>query len=126
MKTYLLTLLLLAAPASAFAADDCAKNADACSGGGRKLSPFVEASLSEMKPAAVADTKKAELKQPAARAVKHEPAPEVSTGTAASAAPAAPAEKQDLSSPLWLVFVGGSLAGLYLYLGAGRKRSRRK
>ncbi|MDD2805208.1 MAG: hypothetical protein PHV33_06605 [Elusimicrobiales bacterium] len=123
MKNFLLTLLLLS-PCAALAADDCARSADACSAGAKRLSPFAAASLSEPRPAAVAAAKKAELKQaPAPKEAPAAAAQEVST--AAAPAPAVPA-RQDLSSPAWLVFVAGALAGLYFYLRGGSKRGRRK
>lgn len=121
MKKYLITLLLLPALAGAQTPSDCEKNLDACSGGSKKLSPFVQASLGERQPPAPA----AALKHKAV--LKAAPAPAVSSAPAAEL----PAERPEparngLSSPLWLVFVGGSLAGLYFYLQGGRRRGRRK
>lgn len=137
MKTLSL-LLLLALPAAA--AEDCAKNADACAGGKKAASPFTAASLSEMKPA---PAKKApELKPaPEKKAPEPKPAtekrlPDQAPAAEAAAAPAAPeagtapvpppAQRRELSSPLWLLFVGGALAGLYFYLrGSARKGGRK-
>ena len=119
MIKYLLPLLLALAPA-ARAAEDCSKSLDACAGG-KVSSPFAAASLREPLPPASPGSggKKAALRQAAPPAAEAEPAQ----------APAAPEPKpagEQLGSPLWLLFVGGVLAGLYFYLGAGRKKGRRK
>lgn len=124
-------LLLLALPAAVPAADNCAKNADACAGGKKISSPFAAASLAEIKQGRI--KKEPELK-PAAR--KKAPEPEPVPGPAAQeAAPAAstaavaaaqlPVQAKELSSPFWLFFVGGSLAGLYFYLRGGARKGRR-
>jgi hypothetical protein len=124
MKTCALLLLLISCPAYA-AAEDCAKNADACSGGSLKSSPFVQASLRENLPPAPPAAK-------AKRAVMREAAPPaVAASSAPVPAPApvsAPAQdgKPGMSSPLWLLFVAAVLAGLYLYLGAGRRKGRKR
>lgn len=121
MKNLLLPLALLLLPCAAPAAEDCAKSTEACAAGAKQLSPFAAASLAETKPARPAPV----LKQGAAPKEDPAAAPaEVSTAPA-PAAPAAPAS-QDLSSPAWMVFVAGALAGLYFYLRGGAKRGRRK
>ena len=121
-------LLLLALPVSAPADDSCAKNSDACSGGKKQFSPFAAASLSEMERAQ--DARRPELKPgPVKKEPELEPAPEKKAGAPqASAVPqaASAAAARELSSPLWLFFVGGSLAGLYFYLRGGSRKGRRK
>lgn len=128
MIKYLLPLLLALTPA-ARAAGDCSKNSDACVGT-KVSSPFAAASLREPLPPAAPGSggKKAALRQAAPA-----PAPAVTAPPAATEEePAPPAEPEtrpageQLGSPLWLLFVGGVLAGLYFYLGAGRKKGRRK
>ncbi|HAN03870.1 MAG TPA: hypothetical protein DCW72_07610 [Elusimicrobia bacterium] len=118
MTKYLLPLLLALCPA-AYAAENCAKNSDACVGT-KVSSPFAAASLREPLPPAAPGSggKKAALRQAA-------PAPAAEPVQAPAEPEAKPAGEQ-LGSPLWLLFVGGVLAGLYFYLGAGRKKGRRK
>lgn len=121
MKKYLLTLLLLPALAAAQTSSDCAKNLDACSSGSKKLSPFAQASLGEPSPPAPVAARQHKA------VLKAAPAPAVSSSPAAvpPAEPPPPAPG-GLASPLWLLFVGGALAGLYFYLQGGRRRGRRK
>ncbi|MHB0994913.1 MAG: hypothetical protein ACYC2I_00945 [Elusimicrobiales bacterium] len=119
MKLKALALALLL-PACAAAAEDCAKNADACSAGRKTLSPFLAASAAEPEAAKPAPPlRKASLRQ----------AP-VSTAPAAGEIPAAPAPAAapgpQASSPAWVLLVIAGLAGLYYYLGGGRRRGRRK
>lgn len=118
MKLKALALLLLL-PAFAAAAEDCAKNADACAAGKKTLSPFLSASAAEPEaPRPAPPLKKAALRQAAAStapASAEVPAP----------VPAAPAGPQ-ASSPAWLLLVIAGLAGLYYYLAGGRHRGRRK
>ncbi|PKM98465.1 MAG: hypothetical protein CVU79_03160 [Elusimicrobia bacterium HGW-Elusimicrobia-3] len=123
MIKYLLPLMLALCPA-ARAAEDCSKSLDACAGS-KVTSPFAAASLREPLPPASPGSggKKAALRQAAPAAVPA--APEAEPAQAPVAPEARPVSEQ-LGSPLWLLFVGGVLAGLYLYLGAGRKRGRRK
>lgn len=124
-------LLLLALPAAVPAADDCAKNADACAGGKKISSPFAAASLAELKQGRI--KKEPELKPaPRRKAPELKPAPEPAAqeaapaaSTAAAAELPAPAAAKELSSPFWLFFVGGSLAGLYFYLRGGARKGRR-
>lgn len=122
MIKYLIPLLLALAPA-ARAAEDCAKGLDACAGT-KVSSPFAAASLREPLPPAAPGSggKKAALRQA-------EPAAEAAAPVAEPAQPVEPETRpagEQLGSPLWLLFVGGVLAGLYFYLGAGRRRGRRK
>lgn len=119
MKLKALALLLLL-PACAAAAEDCAKNADACSAGRKTLSPFLAATAAEPEPAKPApQSKKSAAPRQAA----------VSTAPAAVDVPApgpeAPAGRQK-SSPAWVLLVIAGLAGLYFYLSGGRSRGRRK
>lgn len=126
MIKYLLPLLLALAPA-ARAAEDCSKGLDACSGT-KVSSPFAAASLREPLPPAAPGSggKKAALRQAApAAGTAAETAPEAAPAAEPAAPETRPAGEQ-LGSPLWLLFVGGVLAGLYFYLGAGRKKGRRK
>lgn len=129
MKKLILPFLL--APFCALpltAAEDCAKNLDACAGGKKSASPFVEASLREAAPPAPVKNPApapaaAKSAAPAARAA----AQPAEAPAAAAAPPAAPADgKEPLSNPLWLLFVGGVLAAVYLYLAAGRRKGRKK
>lgn len=122
MKIRVLTLLLLL-PVCAAAAEDCAKNADACAASGKSASPFLQAAAAEPVPAPQ-PKKTARRRAPALvpAAVSTAPAAvEVSTG-----ALPAPAEKGTASSPLWLILVASGLLGLYAYLNGGRRRGRRK
>lgn len=125
MIKYLLPLLLALCPA-ARAAGDCSKNSDACVGT-KVASPFAAASLREPLPPAAPGSggKKAALRQAEPAAPAAEPSPEAAPAAAPVEPGAKPAGEQ-LGSPLWLLFVGGVLAGLYFYLGAGRKKGRRK
>lgn len=128
MKKIALTLVFLL-PVFAAAADDCAKNSDACAAGSRKLSPFMQA-VSAAENGAARAAAAPELKQGRAPRKASMRQAAVSTAPAAveisSAAPAGPAEGGRRSSPLWLLVVAGGLAGLYFYLGGGRRRGRRK
>ena len=120
IATLLLVLLL---PCAAAYAEDCAKNSDACSAANKKLSPFLEASAAEQKPPAPASgpLKRTSLRQAEVRQPAIVPAP------AEPAAPsAAPAASRNVSSPLWLLFVCGGVAGLYFYLRGGARRGRKK
>lgn len=127
-------LLLLVLPAAAFAGDDCAKSADACAGGKRSASPFVAASLAEMKQGKIrkapelrpAPPKKTPELKPAPKPAEQPAAPAASTAAVPAAALPAPAAAKELSSPFWLFFVGGSLAGLYFYLRGGARKGGRK
>ena len=107
-------------PSSCLHAEDCAKNSDACSAGTKKLSPFIEASMSgsSRAPVAQAGVKKREA------AVKPAPAaaPEVP-----SAAPAVPSgQGGNISSPAWLLLVAGGIAMLSFYLRGGNKKRKKK
>jgi hypothetical protein len=120
MKKIIFTLLL--ACCAALNAEDCSKSTDACTAGGKKtiLSPFLAASSQPLKaaPAAAPAVK-------AAPAVP--PAPEVPAPAAPAAAPAPLQDRAgNISSPLWLLLVGGGLAGLYFYLGGKKKKGKRK
>lgn len=127
--TQLLLTLLLSLPAAA--AGDCDKNpADACAKGSGARSPFQQASLNEPLPAALPVKKRAELKP-----APEKPAAPKAAEPAPAAAPQAEAAAQEphgspasapMSSPLWLFFVGGSLALLYLYLREGARKRGRK
>jgi hypothetical protein len=116
MKKLSLSLLLLPLLCAGLpAAEDCAKSRDACSGAAKKSSPFLDASLRETP--APAKAAPAILREaPAAAAT--EPSP------AAAEEPAA--GKRPLSSPLWTLFAGAVLAGVYFYLAAGRKKGRKR
>jgi hypothetical protein len=131
MRTFFHSLLLIAPLcAGLWAAEDCAKSADACSGGSAKLSPFAAASLRENLPPAPAPAK---AKRAIMREAPAAAAPAVAAQPAAAAPQAvtpdaqdAPDVKRPLSSPLWLFFVGGVLAMLYFYLAAGRRKGKRR
>lgn len=124
MKKSLLFLFLAALCARPLlAAEDCPKNLDACAGGKKLSSPFVEASLREKAP------------EPKAPPAQPKPAPAPAAAAPSEAKPAAPAAEPQpalpaapapLASPLWLLFVGGVLGGLYLYLASGRRKGRKK
>lgn len=117
MKTFLATILLVCSLAPARAVD-CAKNADACSASQKPLSPFLEAAAAE----AASPPRPAAVKENAIPLRAEAP----SEGAVLSAAAAVPAVPQTFSSPFWLVFIGGSVAGLYLYLGGGAKKGKKK
>lgn len=118
MKLKALALALLL-PACAAAAEDCANNADACSAGRKTLSPFLAASAAEPEAAKPAPPlKKASLRQAAVSTAA------VAEEVAAPAPAAAPGPRA--SSPAWLLPVIAGLAGLYYYLGGGRRRGRRR
>lgn len=119
MKKIIATLLLFVA--LPLCAQDCAKSADACSAPKKALSPFLAAAA---EPAAVKQV-------PASPSAAAKPGPAKKTQAAeVSTAPAAvPVQPQKdgpaASSPVWLLFVGGLLAGLYFYLGAGRGKGKK-
>ncbi len=118
----LLPLLCPARAAAAPAKADCAKSSDACYAG-RRLSPFMEAVKAVE---AAAETKAPAETKPDARPqapspVRESPVPAAAVPGAAPAAPAR-AEEGALSHPAWLLFIAGSLAGLYFYLRAPARR----
>ena len=120
MKKILLPLLL-ACCSALNAAEDCAKNADACAAGKKTIvSPFLAASAQPVKKAAaIVPAKKA------APAVQPAPQPAVEASSAPAAAQV-PAPAGNTSSPLWLLLVGAGLAGLYFYLGGKNRKGKRK
>ncbi|OGR43710.1 MAG: hypothetical protein A2X35_08600 [Elusimicrobia bacterium GWA2_61_42] len=123
MKTLLLALIFCccAATARAETAADCPKNSDACSGARKDLSPFLAASAAEPAPAPrPAALKKAPARVPAETLA---PAAEVALSSAAAASVPGPVT---FSNPLWLLFIGGGMAGLYFYLGGAAKKRRNK
>jgi hypothetical protein len=125
MKTLITLLLPLFFSAAYATPDDCAKSADACSSGNKKMSAFLAASAAEPAPAVepAAPVKKTAVKKPVL--VKKE----IPAAVAVSSAPAPAAQQpadNGISSPAWLLLVGGGLAGLYFYLGAGARKGRRK
>lgn len=127
MKTLITLLFPLCFSVASATPDDCAKNADACSSGNKKMSAFLAASAAEPAPEAkpAAPVKKVPGKKTAA-AKKDLPA-EVAASSAPVPAPAAPRPAVGgISSPAWLLLVGGGLAGLYFYLGAGAGKRRKK
>ncbi|MDA8131555.1 MAG: hypothetical protein M0011_08640 [Elusimicrobia bacterium] len=128
MKTTLILALLLAAPALRAADPGCAKSADACSAGSKRTSPFVAASLREPLPPATsaAGKTRAAMRQaepkPEKEAAKT-PAPE----PASAPAPEVPVSgAPGLSSPLWLLFIGTGVSGLYFYLSGPTRRGKKK
>ena len=127
MKNHLLLLTLFCAFAAPAPAGDCAKSTDACSAGSKKLSPFVEASLRQSlpPPAPVTARKhKAVLNQgPTAKVPAKAPEQAAPVSEPAPAPVNRPGEPK-LSSPLWLGFIAGGLAGLYYYLSGGRRRRK--
>lgn len=90
-----------------FCAADCPRNSDACSAGAKKTSPFLDAVAAAEKKAPPPASRPADKPRPAVPA-------------------SAPAPVSVLSSPAWLLFVGGLVAGLYIYLGSGLKKRRKK
>ncbi|MBI5743431.1 MAG: hypothetical protein HY952_02665 [Elusimicrobia bacterium] len=127
MKTLITLLLPLFFSAAYATPDDCAKSADACSSGNKKMSAFLAASATEPAPAVkpAAPVKKAAVKKPVL--VKKELPAAVAVSSAPAPAPAAPQPADNgISSPAWLLLVGGGLAGLYFYLGAGARKGRGK
>lgn len=121
MKKLFLSLLLLPLLCAGLqAAEDCAKSRDACSGAAKKSSPFLDASLKETPAPAPAKAAPAVLREAPAAAAPAAPEP----SPAAAEEPAA--GKRPLSSPLWTLFAGAVLAGVYFYLAAGRKKGRKR
>jgi hypothetical protein len=109
--------LLLACCSALYAADDCAKNSNACSDGGKPVSPFLAASaLPPPVPAPAVVTKPAPASQAPAPA-KAAPGP--------LPVPVPVQDSQKLSSPLWLLLIGAGFAALYFYLG-GKSRKRKR
>lgn len=116
--------VLLACCSALNAAEDCAKNADACSAGNKTIvSPFLAASAQAQKaaPAPVPAVKKPSLSV--------QPVQQVAVSTAV-VPPAVPVSSQagprSVSSPLWLLLVGAGLVGLYFYLGGKSKKGKRR
>ncbi len=126
MRKLLFSLLLLPLLCAGLpAAEDCSKSLDACSGASKKSSPFVEASLREA-PTPAPDAANTNRAVPREAPAVTAPAPaQEPVSPADPEAPAAPA-KRPLSSPLWTLFAGAVLAGVYFYLSAGRKKGRRR
>jgi hypothetical protein len=122
MKKIILPLLL-ACCSALNAAEDCAKNADACSAGKKTIvSPFLAASAQPAKKAAapaVPAKKAASAAQPVQPAAAAAPA-----DPAAAQAPVQDAGRA--SSPLWLLLVGAGLAALYFYLGGKNKKGKKR
>ena len=116
MKILITILLLSCSLTPARAAADCAKNADACTASTRANSPFLTAAAADP---ATDKRSTATNKAPAAAKPGTPAAVEVSSTSAG--VPLMPAS----SSPLWLVFIGVSLAGLYFYLGSAGKRRKK-
>lgn len=99
---FLFSFLFLFGPAAAN--EGCGKSADACTAAPKSVLPFA------------AEVAKAGLAPRAA--VK------TSTGSAENTAadPAAAVKKETFSKPLWLLVMGGLLAGLYWFLKEGKKK----
>ncbi|MDA8242990.1 MAG: hypothetical protein M0025_02590 [Elusimicrobia bacterium] len=126
MKTALLFALLLLPPALRAADPGCAKSADACSAGKKQTSPFVAASLREPFPPA---TSAAGKTRAAMRQAEPEPRKEADKAPAPEPAPAPEAPSSGapgLSNPLWLLFIGSGISGLYFYLSGPNRRGKRK
>ncbi|PIU19397.1 MAG: hypothetical protein COT18_07710 [Elusimicrobia bacterium CG08_land_8_20_14_0_20_59_10] len=121
----LLTAALLSVPV--FAAGDCSDGSDVCRASPAPVSPFLAASRApESAPAPT--VKKPVVKKPAPQkiSVKIPDTPAVSpaapaVASAADSVEAAPPEAGTLSSPLWLFFVFGGIACLYIYLRGGKR-----
>ena len=131
-KIFLLTAVLCL-PSFCLAAQDCAKNAEACSASSTRAvpaSPFLAASRAAAQAPAPAAKPAAQAVKPAAAEAK----PAVAAVPAAENAVPAPAEAPvqsapampGMSSPAWLLFVIGGVAGLYFYLRSGSRRGKRK
>ncbi len=131
-KIFLLTAVLCP-PSFCLAAQDCAKNAEACSASSTRAvpaSPFLAASRAAAQAPAPAAKPAAQAVKPAAAEAK----PAVAAVPAAENAVPAPAEAPvqsapampGMSSPAWLLFVIGGVAGLYFYLRSGSRRGKRK
>jgi predicted lipid-binding transport protein (Tim44 family) len=133
MKKLSLSLLLLPLLCAGLpAAEDCAKSRDACSGAAKKSSPFLDASLRETPapaqaaPAVLREAPAAPAPAQAAPAVLREAPAAAATEPSPAAAEEPAAGKRPLSSPLWTLFAGAVLAGVYFYLAAGRKKGRKR
>jgi len=115
--------LLLACCSVLNAAEDCAKNTDACTAGKKTVvSPFLAASAQPVKKAKAAAITPAKKTAPE---VKPAPQPAVEASSVPAAAQA-PAPAGTTSSPLWLLLVGAGLAGLYFYLGGKNRKGKKK
>ncbi len=120
MKKIILPLLL-ACCVPLNAAEDCAKNADACSAGQKTVvSPFLAASAQPVKKAVIVMSKKREPE------IKPAPQPAVETSSVTAAAPVQAPAGAPASSPLWLLLVGAGLAGLYFYLGGKSRKGKKR
>jgi len=122
MKIRALALVLLL-PVCAAAAEDCAKNSDACAASAKPSSPFLQAAAAE--PAPATEPKKVSRRRVPALVPATVSTTQASVEVSTGALPA-PAEKRSASSPLWLILVAAGLLGLYAYLNGGRRRGRRK
>ncbi len=121
MKKIILPILF--ACCATLNAQDCARNSDACSAGAKTaVSPFLAASAQPQKTAPVQSTaaKKTAAVQPAPLAVP------ATVQLPVTVPVELPAETGGVSSPLWLLLVGGGLAALYFYLGGKNKKGKRK
>lgn len=123
MKTLFLAFLFCccAAPVRAETAADCPKNSDACSGVRKDLSPFLAASAAEPAPA----PRPAAARKVPAGVLTGIPAPAAEVALSSAAAVSVPGPVT-FSNPLWLLFIGGGMAGLYFYLGGAAKKRRNK
>lgn len=131
MRNIFLLAAVLALPSFCLAAQDCGKNADACTDS-RPVSPFVAASRAgsapQARPAAKtapAPVKTSALLPAAAQPAAPQQAP-AQAEAAPAAAPAAAGSQGAMASPGWLLFVAAGVTGLYFYLRGGARKGKRK
>jgi hypothetical protein len=129
MKKTITCAALLLCCLAGYCSADCPKNSDACSAGAKRTTPFLDAvAAAEKKAAAQTTEKPAAATTSSSLSAQERPEKKDQPGGALASPAAAetPAATGALSSPAWLLFVAGLVAGLYFYLGSGLKKRRKK
>lgn len=128
-KTFFFTAVLCL-PSFCLAAQDCSKNAEACSAPSTRAvptSPFLAASRAAAQAPAAPAAPAIKSAEPATAASKPAQPQAVEPAAPSAEVPARPEpSRPDMSSPAWLLFVIGGVAGLYFYLRSGSRRGKRK
>lgn len=139
MTKLAMIIFLSACPLSA---QDCSDPTDACRAGPKTLSPFVAASIGESlpQPASPGARKEAvrealpEKKKKPAAVIEKSPEKATSDGEVLpseprpvpEAAATAQSGKFGVTNPIWLVFIGALLVGIYFYLSGDGRGEKKK
>jgi hypothetical protein len=127
---HLLFCLLAFSPLLAYGGADtpgCPKDADACVAAPARRSAFLEAAA-KLQPAAAQPAKAAKKAAAAVKAVAAAGVPTAAVAGSTVTAADAPVVPQPAASsnPLWVLFAGAGLAGLYFYLRSGSAKKKRR